>query len=300
MKECIDYFKDKILDKLPVKVFIAGGAIRDFMMYKKLLDENDIDLYSDNQGSLDTLIRFLDRNSDSGRLYSSDYAHGYLFNSTKVDIIYYNIFDSLEDIIKGFDFTVCCAALDNTRFVSHDKFYDDVLSREIRLNDTKEALEAMKKDASVLKRLQKYILKGFTASDSTLLEIANMLSEVPKDSIKIKGYDSNKKQRAPRFRPRQQARLEDIFAARAERIEEPVIEVEIDNVRADQERENLQIEDDFIHDELIQEAPIVEDIEARHMIWDFEARRARFETIEEVQARLHAELVLPQPQINPI
>ncbi len=190
MKQCIDYFNQLILGKLPVKAAIAGGALRDFFLDNAINNKIDIDLYVDSQDKIDSLTSFFNRNA---RLqYETNYASRYVFDNLKVDLIHNVVYDDLEDIINSFDFTVCCCAVDNTRVVHHPLFFDHLKDRMIVLNDNEKALKYMKNDVSILSRLQKYIGKGFFADKKTLLQIASIIKNIDTENIKLKSYDEAK------------------------------------------------------------------------------------------------------------
>lgn len=181
------HYQKLILEDLPESirphVFIAGGAIRDYLSDS---DIKDIDLFTTSKQVEDDLIKFF---KDNGELMNeNDTLANYTYKKRWFQIIKGKHFATPQDLINSFDFTICQAvvfthvsvSVEGTKvgdvdFASSPTFFQDTLAKHLRIH-------AISFPLSTLERMQKYIQKGYTACNGTLLEVAKSMVGIDLDN----------------------------------------------------------------------------------------------------------------------
>ncbi len=195
IKQCIEYFRKKIFDKIdktsaaiqfefigtagepkntqsiPTKNFwVAGGAVRDFFTQRSV--ETDIDLFFANRLDFSTV-----RNhwywDDLDHLFPSvenDNVIKIITHQGKFDLVK-KFFETPEKTVESFDFTVCAAAVDYDNFYYHPDFFMDLASKRLQI-------VSLPYPIATLARLQRYIKKGYTACNGTMLTLARGIQAV--------------------------------------------------------------------------------------------------------------------------
>jgi len=187
------YYQKLILNDLPegikTQVFIAGGAIRDYLSNA---DIKDIDLFTTSKEVEIQLLNFFD---EKGKLINkNDFLANYTYKNRWFQVILNKHYSNHSDLIGSFDFTICQAVVFvelelfpeanrkqfNIVFDSSVNFFQDTLAKHLRVNKITFPL-------STLERMQKYIQKGYIACNGTLLEIARSLKDLdlnnPADNV---------------------------------------------------------------------------------------------------------------------
>ena len=149
--------------------------IRDYLTNDTI---KDIDVFCLNQVSEEKIISFFRK---CGKLINENSSlANFSYKDKWFQIIkgkYYET--SNTEVIDNFDFTICQGMLhyvnEHIELKVGDTFYKDCLAKHLRINTIKYPL-------STLERMQKYIRKGYTACNGTLLEIAKSLGFEIKDS----------------------------------------------------------------------------------------------------------------------
>jgi hypothetical protein len=170
------YFQKQILGKLPEdireKVAVAGGAVRD-----KLLDVDikDYDLFVQDKETEDKLMEFYKANGKEGNVNSQ--LANYTYEGKWIQIIrgkYYNM--ETTELIDSFDFTITMAMVTMKHGLRVGEFfYEGIATKHLRINRLDFPL-------SSLERMQKYIKKGYTACNGTLLTLTRELQKVNLDN----------------------------------------------------------------------------------------------------------------------
>jgi hypothetical protein len=170
------YFQKQILEKLPEdireKVAVAGGAVRD-----KLLDVDikDYDLFVQDKETEDKLMEFYKANGKEGNVNSQ--LANYTYEGKWIQIIrgkYYNM--ETTELIDSFDFTITMAMVTMKHGLRVGEFfYQGIATKHLRINRLDFPL-------SSLERMQKYINKGYTACNGTLLTLTRELQKVNLDN----------------------------------------------------------------------------------------------------------------------
>lgn len=169
--DAISYFNWLILDEFQdIKCWIAGGAVRDYFSYGK--PKSDIDIFFPNQEEFDKADSKLFSNIENKLLKSSENAKLFKHKHGLIHIIQKHFYETPNDIINSFDFTVCCAAIGkDCGLIYHETFFIDLARRKLVINSLPFPL-------SSLQRLQKYIKKGFWICNGGLLELSKALKNI--------------------------------------------------------------------------------------------------------------------------
>lgn len=163
------YFKASIFDKLPNdirdKVAIAGGAVRDMLVGA---DIKDVDMFVQDAETEAKLMSFFKENGKEGKV--NGFLANYTFGGKWIQVIrgrYYDL--STTELIDTFDFTICQAmvTVDGIRVGEH--FWESVSTKHLRIHKITYPL-------STLERMQKYIKRGYSACNGTILEIAKAIN----------------------------------------------------------------------------------------------------------------------------
>ena len=173
---CMSYFYKLILSDLPElikgKVWISGGIVRNWMLGEYL--NTDIDFFSSDKSKLATLVYHL-RNKYGFKPYliSKNAIKGTIKlkgKEVKVDIVK-RLFENQQETIENFDFTVCCFSTNGETFVYNESAPFDLLRKRLVVN-------SLPYPVDTLKRLQRYIKKGYTACNGTLMTLAIEITKV--------------------------------------------------------------------------------------------------------------------------
>lgn len=190
MKYC-ELPKDSLLTKLPnfvyvrdeekkerMNVVIAGGAVRDSLFGDEF---SDIDIFGLTKEDLDLFVKLnLTKGHGYKLVYFNDNLRTYRKGKIKVQIIYRE-YEKLTDIIDLFDFTVCQFMYDGEKVICNPSALLDVYHKRIVINH----LEPLFVFDS-LRRVQKYIKKGYTICNGGIKDILDKTRELTQEQ-----YDEN-------------------------------------------------------------------------------------------------------------
>ena len=194
-----DFFDKLLLSELRLincDAFIAGGALREYFLNKKIT--TDVDVYFKNDAELnkakewflnpeycpiETIInrspedkrneiaRFV-YNRPIGKLINeSKAAYKIEYNGLKIDLVK-KIRGSATAAIQSFDFTVASIAIDHENLYFDSSYFIDLVNRDLIIKSYHHPL-------STLYRLQKYIKMGFTISTENLFTLAKEIKGTP-------------------------------------------------------------------------------------------------------------------------
>jgi hypothetical protein len=173
-------FFDELPEQIAQDVFIGGGAIRDYLSGSEV---KDIDVFTANKEAEEKLLAFF---KEKGKLINENtLLANYTYKDRWFQVIKGKHYNTGYELIDSFDFTICQAALgveielypeQNRKdlvvhFLSADNFFQDTLAKHLRVHKITYPL-------STLERMQKYIQKGYTACNGTLLEVAKSMKDV--------------------------------------------------------------------------------------------------------------------------
>ena len=137
-------------------VVLAGGALR------TVVDPGneeicDYDLFVTDQGVLEKLLADIQALGYT-KVFECPKRELFTFvmeDEYKIQVINKRPYKDCKDMLSSFDITACCAAWDGENFYKHERFVFDVLNKRINLN-------AVEYPNATLKRIVKYVLKGYT------------------------------------------------------------------------------------------------------------------------------------------
>jgi hypothetical protein len=193
--------KDVLLKPLPKIVefiandnyWICGGCIRDCFIGEKY---SDIDVFGNNLTELKKLSKLLIDSHSYKLAYDEDHMKTLVNNKTKIQIILRKEFKNIEELFSEFDFKMCQFAYNGTDIITTPEAVIDASRKRISVNN-------IQKEYSVdsLRRLQKYIQKGYTACNGTLKDIALSLSNLTPEEInsQLEFYADGKTPRIIRY-----------------------------------------------------------------------------------------------------
>ena len=154
------------------KCYIAGGTITSIFTNKEI---RDIDIYFKSKKEL---IDFMSK-GEYFLLSATDKAFTFKIGDLEYQAIFFDYFNSAEDIFERFDFTVCMGAYDFEKqdFVLHEDFLKHNASKIIKFNPNTDypIISAL--------RIDKYKQKGYKISKSEFIKIM-----VTINNLKIKTF----------------------------------------------------------------------------------------------------------------
>lgn len=176
------------LKHVPGNFVIAGGYLRSIIRNEVV---NDIDIFTDKKESAELLANKL---SEKTKQYVTDNAISLTVQGKSVQIIHRWLFNSPEEIINHFDFTVVQAAIflydksgkelhpDDNRFewqgLVGDTFYQDLAAKRLVYTNPADA-----EPGSSLLRLLKYKGKGYNPTLTSLAQIVAKTAGVDSETL---------------------------------------------------------------------------------------------------------------------
>lgn len=183
-KNAFDWFAENVLthvaDGWQEDFVLAGGALRSYFTSTPV---RDFDIYLNAKA----LGQFTNNYTDALKMSHSwtkmsdtDLSWTYKkldYNTEKqrLDDITFNImkqsYESREEVISRFDYTVCMCAIQKGAITHHPDYFTDLATRSLRANNLEDALSSMW-------RLQKYIKLGYTIDRDDMWELAEAIHEL--------------------------------------------------------------------------------------------------------------------------
>lgn len=154
--------------------WIAGGSIRRLVLNTDPI-KADIDFFFKNENQCTVFIEDL---KNKGFLKKSETKHAISFekqvNDKKIIIqaVKINYYESLEDCLESFDFTICQCGFDGENLIFGSFFLWDLGRKKLAVNKITFA------SASV-RRMIKYADQGFTVCEGCITSILNSVVEDP-------------------------------------------------------------------------------------------------------------------------
>ena len=165
--------------------WLAGGAALHYFMG---IEPNDYDFWFEDSVSYQNACNYLTAvpniaNYPGHRLYEY---HGPAGEVRIVDLIGNPLFSSPEEIIDRFDFTVAACAINSDSITYHEKYFENLQTRTLELHN-------LKFPTAILRRLPKYLAKGFTISDRELERLAYALVDVNMDDPEQNAFERSRR-----------------------------------------------------------------------------------------------------------
>ena len=156
-------------------VWIAGGAIRQWFNDGESM--SDIDIFGKSQQALDNFIN--EKLWAANKISEQDNLSSFSLNGQLIQVIKYDYYDSVHDLLDSFDFTVCQFAWDGEIVYSTEASIVSVLRKHLRVHQITKELAA-----DSLRRAFKYQRKGYIPCLGTLKDIALSFQNLTEEEIK--------------------------------------------------------------------------------------------------------------------
>lgn len=163
--------------------WLAGGAIRRLICGHKL--DSDFDFFFKSKEKFEEFYNKIKENKDINVLKEFKNQHNItlsvsiLFDSEsnnwktyKLQLININYYNTLEDVLNSFDYTLCMFGLEGTNLVCGDSALWDLGRKKIVINKITYPVAS-------LRRLIKYTNQNFYACDGCLTGLLNSVKEKP-------------------------------------------------------------------------------------------------------------------------
>ncbi|HSH24582.1 MAG TPA: hypothetical protein VLA13_03485 [Massilibacterium sp.] len=171
---CKKYFNELILDDLSnYKVWIAGGAIRSWFANER---RSDIDLFFPSEDDRNKAKEFL-KGTGGESIFENENVEKIKYEGQVFDFCK-PLFDTPEDTINNFDFTVSMFACDGKDMYVGENSFMDLASKRICINRCPFPM-------SSLSRLQKYIRKGYWICSEEMVKFTAILQGVDLTSFTV-------------------------------------------------------------------------------------------------------------------
>ena len=151
----------------PIVYWIAGGAITSAITGEKI---NDYDIFSPTP----ELLRDKLKEAIGYASYEHEFFTNFWINNRKIQVITRYSPESPQAIFNTFDFTIVCGAYNGKEFYCHDRFWQDIGTRRLVVNDLFFPLKTME-------RVAKYSRRGYTVCPVGLLNIAKAINALQID-----------------------------------------------------------------------------------------------------------------------
>jgi hypothetical protein len=167
INDLLDQKEGQKNESKPIKYWIAGGAVTAAITGDKI---NDFDLFSPTP----ELLRDRLKEAIGYSTFEHEFFTNFWVDSQKVQVITRYSPESQEDIFNTFDFTINCGAYDGLTFAHHDRFWQDVATKRLVVNELFFPLKTME-------RVAKYSRRGYKVCPTGLLNIAKAINALEID-----------------------------------------------------------------------------------------------------------------------
>jgi hypothetical protein len=164
--ENLKKIKFNILSEFNSDCWIAGGAITDFLLGRKI---RDIDIFFPSEKDMG---KAKNKVLSMGGKLSYEYTQGFnmKYKGCFYDLGYLG--SSPKETIDKFDYTVCCISVDkNKKFLYHDEYFDHLDKMELHYLGNHPNKFYLNK----AKRMLRYLDKGFSINQEQTEKWLNML-----------------------------------------------------------------------------------------------------------------------------
>lgn len=170
----------KLFDSLNVYCWIAGAAVYDYFNDNK---PNDIDVFFKSQKDVEKAIALLKKKRFKLVVYRNVGAQFESKNGVKYDLLFLS--KTPDHLFHNFfDYSVCCAAVDNRgNFFHHEDYFKHCEKKELHYIEN-----CPKQDVVKIKRLKKYLKRGFSIDSKNILQWVEKL-DFDKKRLKKKPFN---------------------------------------------------------------------------------------------------------------
>lgn len=155
-------------------VWFAGGAIRQWFQDGEAA--SDIDVFGKSQEALDGFIK--EKLSSAKKLFEKDHLYSFSLNGQIIQVIKYNYYENINNLIDSFDFTICQFGWDGNTVWASESAIVSCLRGHLRVHKITPELAA-----DSLRRAFKYQLKGYIPCLGTLKDLVLSFQGLSKEEI---------------------------------------------------------------------------------------------------------------------
>jgi hypothetical protein len=152
----------RIVKDLMVKhkgLMIGGGFIRDIVSHEKV---SDIDLFCSSKEQADRITEEIEQTMTDTKVFVTQNATTIRTSALPIQIIHRWVFDTPEQLVASFDYTIACAAIwyedRELKSVISDRFYADLAAKRLVYLSPIREEEA----GGSLIRMLKFYRRGYT------------------------------------------------------------------------------------------------------------------------------------------
>jgi len=181
----------KELSDLLIKTncFVGGGYVRSCLTGDQI---SDIDVFGTDQ-NIDTFSKLLKENG-AETLFDSNTVKTFLWKKHKIQVIRRQI-NTVQEFFDHVDFTICGFAWNGKEFFALTYGLIDLFNKKLIINKLKEEFVV-----DSLRRMQKYIQRGFTICDGGLKDFVTTIRAANQEQINESfEFYSNGEVRVTRF-----------------------------------------------------------------------------------------------------
>lgn len=179
IQRAIDWANHAILKELreaSIECWIAGGALRALFSAGEKI--KDVDLFFPNMATALEAEKFF-KDKGAKKLSSFDTASKWLYKKKVYDVV--KVFHTTDEqtplsTLKRFDFTIACVAVQDDKLHHHDTFWIDLVGKSLVINEPTMPV-------ATLRRLQKFIQRGYTICNGGVLALSKAINEMPAEAI---------------------------------------------------------------------------------------------------------------------
>ena len=148
---------------------LAGGALRTSIKPNDTLSDYDLFFLSKDK-LVETINRFKKDGWEPAFICPNKELYTYKYKDYKVQLIAKLIYNSVEELLASFDFTICQAAFDGEFF-----YYDKRMIISLKTNTIE--LNQITYPVATISRLFKYKQKSYKVKATTIRDIVKQISE---------------------------------------------------------------------------------------------------------------------------
>lgn len=179
LRRAIEWGRLSILNELDasnINCWIAGGALRALFSAGETI--KDVDLFFPNHAEAMKAELWFE-NKGAKKLQSFETASKWLYKKRVYDVV--KVFHSSdeqtpESTLARFDFTIACVAVTKDALYHHDTFWIDLVGKSLVINEPTMPV-------ATLRRLQKFIQRGYTICNGGVVALARAINELPEEAI---------------------------------------------------------------------------------------------------------------------
>lgn len=166
---------DKPNFKLPPNVWIAGGAIRQWIVGDE--PKSDVDVFASSAEGLDKFVT--DNLIGATKLRDQEHLVAYKHQGQLIQVIKYDFYPNKAELLDSFDFTVCQFVYDGEDIWTTTHALTSVLRKHLGVHKISPELAA-----DSLRRAFKYQDKGYKPCLGTIQKLAESMVGLTKEDIK--------------------------------------------------------------------------------------------------------------------